>query len=185
MPVIKATIRILGLVWLGLLVVIALKLTPSVQATVAPQAADGRGGPRALADAAPPPVQGSPRVVYQGPVIQGVAAPRPTDARPAAAQAVRQDVAAASPSASPSIAPEASPGPAVRSEPAQGPAPSSSRPLDLNTASVAELNGLKGAGMIGRAIVQARPYRSPEDLLAKRVLSRAAYSQIRDQVVVR
>jgi DNA uptake protein ComE-like DNA-binding protein len=57
--------------------------------------------------------------------------------------------------------------------------------VDLNTGSVAELNGLKGGGMIGRAIVQKRPYASVGELLSKRVLSRAVYERIKDQVTVR
>ncbi|KQP38203.1 hypothetical protein ASF49_04070 [Methylobacterium sp. Leaf104] len=57
--------------------------------------------------------------------------------------------------------------------------------VDLNTGSVAELNGLRGGGMIGRAIVQKRPYASVGELLSKRVLSRAVYERIKDQVTVR
>jgi hypothetical protein len=57
--------------------------------------------------------------------------------------------------------------------------------IDLNTGSVAELNGLRGGGMIGRAIVQKRPYASVGELLSKRVLSRAVYERIKDQVTVR
>lgn len=57
--------------------------------------------------------------------------------------------------------------------------------VDLNTGTVAELNGLRGGGMIGRAIVQKRPYTSIGELLSKRVLSRAVYERIKDQVTVR
>lgn len=57
--------------------------------------------------------------------------------------------------------------------------------VDLNTGTVAELNGLRGGGMIGRAIVQKRPYASVGELLSKRVLSRAVYERIKDQVTVR
>ena len=57
--------------------------------------------------------------------------------------------------------------------------------VDLNTASLAELNGLKGGGSIGRAIIQHRPYASVEQLLSKRVLNRATYQRIKDQVMVR
>ncbi|KQP10266.1 hypothetical protein ASF28_03675 [Methylobacterium sp. Leaf99] len=57
--------------------------------------------------------------------------------------------------------------------------------VDLNSASVADLNGLKGGGMIGRAIVQKRPYASVDQLLSKRVLSRSTYERIKDQVTVR
>lgn len=57
--------------------------------------------------------------------------------------------------------------------------------LDLNTATLAELNGLKGGGAIGRTIIGHRPYTSVEQLLSKRVLNRATYQRIKDQVTVR
>lgn len=57
--------------------------------------------------------------------------------------------------------------------------------VDINVASVAELNGLRGGGSIGRAIVQRRPYTAIDQLLSKRVLSRATYDKIKDQVTVR
>jgi DNA uptake protein ComE-like DNA-binding protein len=71
---------------------------------------------------------------------------------------------------------------APNAEPAAAPVPAApSRRVDLNTASVAELNGL-GGGMIGRAIVAGRPYRSAEDLVAKRVLTRGTFTQIKGQI---
>ncbi|WP_457106440.1 helix-hairpin-helix domain-containing protein [Methylobacterium sp. P5_C11] len=57
--------------------------------------------------------------------------------------------------------------------------------VDLNTASVAELNRLRGGGAIGRAIIAKRPYASVDQLLSKRVLSRTVYERIKDQVTVR
>jgi hypothetical protein len=57
--------------------------------------------------------------------------------------------------------------------------------VDLNTASVTDLNRLRGGGAIGRAIVAKRPYTSVDQLLSKRVLSRPVYERIRDQVTVR
>jgi DNA uptake protein ComE-like DNA-binding protein len=54
--------------------------------------------------------------------------------------------------------------------------------VDLNAASVTDLNGL-GGGMIGRAIIAGRPYRTPEDLLAKRILNKATFARIRDQII--
>lgn len=57
--------------------------------------------------------------------------------------------------------------------------------VDLNTASVADLNRLRGGGAIGRAIVAKRPYTQVGDLLTKRVLSRSVYERIREQVTVR
>ncbi|KMO28438.1 hypothetical protein VQ03_29930, partial [Methylobacterium tarhaniae] len=101
------------------------------------------------------------------------------------------------PSVAPAPSPEPSPPPVftppVPSAPlpqaetteAAEPPPAATGAIDLNTASLAELNGLRGGGMIGRAIIAKRPYASPSDLLSKRVLSRATYERIKDQVTVR
>jgi hypothetical protein len=70
-------------------------------------------------------------------------------------------------------------------EPAVEPPPAAAGAVDLNTASLAELNGLRGGGMIGKAIIARRPYASPSDLLSKRVLSRSTYERIKDQITVR
>lgn len=56
--------------------------------------------------------------------------------------------------------------------------------VDLNSASVEQLNGL-GAGMIGKRIIEFRPYTAPEDLLTRRVLKRADYDTIRNAITVR
>lgn len=57
--------------------------------------------------------------------------------------------------------------------------------VDLNTGTLAQLNGLRGGGAIGRAIIQRRPYSSVDQLLSKRVLNRSTYQRIKDQVTVR
>jgi DNA uptake protein ComE-like DNA-binding protein len=56
--------------------------------------------------------------------------------------------------------------------------------VDLNTGSIEELNTLTAGGRIGRAIISGRPYTSPEQLIQKRVLSRAKFEQIKDQITV-
>lgn len=56
--------------------------------------------------------------------------------------------------------------------------------IDLNTAPVEQLNGL-GAGMIGKRIIEFRPYTSVDELLSRRVLKRADYETIRPAVMVR
>jgi hypothetical protein len=56
--------------------------------------------------------------------------------------------------------------------------------VDLNTATVEQLNGL-GAGMIGKRIIEFRPYASPDDLISRRVLKRADYEAIKGTVTVR
>jgi DNA uptake protein ComE-like DNA-binding protein len=57
--------------------------------------------------------------------------------------------------------------------------------VDLNTASLAELNALRGAGAIGRAIIRGRPYRSIDELMSRRILSRARFEQVKGRVSVR
>jgi DNA uptake protein ComE-like DNA-binding protein len=52
--------------------------------------------------------------------------------------------------------------------------------VDINTASVEELNRL--GGRFGRAIVAGRPYASTDELVSKRVLTRSTFSQIKDQI---
>lgn len=56
--------------------------------------------------------------------------------------------------------------------------------VDLNTATVEQLNAL-GAGMIGKRIIEFRPYTSPDELLSRRVLKRADYDTIKSSVTVR
>ncbi len=56
--------------------------------------------------------------------------------------------------------------------------------VDLNKGTMEELNRLKGAGSLGRAIVRGRPYKSVDDLVNKRVLRRTAFERIKDQVTV-
>jgi DNA uptake protein ComE-like DNA-binding protein len=71
------------------------------------------------------------------------------------------------------------------SDRAELPARQTGSVVNLNTATLEELNKLSGAGLIGRAIIRGRPYTTPEDLLKKQVLSRAAYARIKDHVAAR
>jgi DNA uptake protein ComE-like DNA-binding protein len=56
--------------------------------------------------------------------------------------------------------------------------------VNINTATLEELNGLRGARRIGRAIIRGRPYTSIEDLLKKRVLNRTTFNRVKDQIAV-
>jgi DNA uptake protein ComE-like DNA-binding protein len=71
------------------------------------------------------------------------------------------------------------------SERVEAPARQTGSGVNLNTATLEELNRLGGAGLIGKAIIRGRPYATPEDLLKKKVLSRAVYNRIKDQVATR
>lgn len=83
-----------------------------------------------------------------------------------------------------------SPSPLTAEEaPADGQPPSVRAPtdadlVDLNTAGPEALNGL-GIGLVARQVVANRPYDSPEDLLARRVLTRKDFDRIRGKVTAR
>jgi hypothetical protein len=63
-------------------------------------------------------------------------------------------------------------------------APTNAHLVDLNTAGPEVLNGL-GIGLVARQVVANRPYDRPEDLLAKRVLTRKDFDLIRAKVRAR
>jgi DNA uptake protein ComE-like DNA-binding protein len=58
--------------------------------------------------------------------------------------------------------------------------------VDINSASVVELGHVR---FIGRkravAIVAGRPWQTPEDLVAKRIVPRKYYDQIKDHLVAK
>jgi len=55
-----------------------------------------------------------------------------------------------------------------------------SKRVDINTASLEELNRL--GGRFAKAIVAGRPYASIDELVSKRVITRTTFSQIKDQI---
>lgn len=69
------------------------------------------------------------------------------------------------------------------SAPAQQPTTSPSR-VNINRASVAELDQLPGAGRIGWAVARRRPYRTVDDLVRKRVLRASTFARIRSAITV-
>ena len=72
---------------------------------------------------------------------------------------------------------------ATNAKPKQ-PAPSMG-PVDLNTATVNELNALPGIGAVkAKALVDGRPYSSMDDFLSKGIVSKSAYDKFKDQVTV-
>lgn len=112
------------------------------------------------------------------------AKPEPAPARPAEAPPLLPRIAEPAPPPAAS-----SPPPPAQTDPTEAAAenapPAAVALVDLNTATLAELNGLKGGGAIGRTIIGNRPYASVDQLLSKRVLNRATYQRIKDQVIVR
>ena len=180
----------------------AAPVSTSAVAPISTSAAPPPSAPAAAPAASPavtPPAASAPapRVVYAGPPVTSGAGPAPgragTGAMAIADPAPGPAAAPPTPQAPPAAARvEAVPAPVPSPEVASAPPVSDANEpatgtgaagrVDLNTATVEELNALPGAGLIGRAIVRGRPYASPEELLTKRVLNRATYDRIKDQV---
>lgn len=167
-----------------------------VAATVAYVRTDGGAPAKAPRQAtgrpAAPAPEPAPPALAQGPAGDaaaertGTIAPDASAPRPAPPDTERR---AAPASESPPLQAAAELPPSARAAlvgraPAVDPQAAKPGRLDLNSASVAELNALRGAGRIGRRIVKHRPYRSTEDLVRKRVITRTAFARIKDQVRV-
>ena len=118
----------------------------------------------------------------------------PQDSAPASTTTDPSPLAGAQVSAAPGPTPSAPPTDidmtgtvakhASLTEPARSESPAADL-VDLNRASFEQLNSLKGAGALGRAIIKGRPYKSVDDLMRKKVLRRPVYERIKDQVSVR
>lgn len=156
------------------------KPTPSAPAAPQPtrdSAQDARlvyGNPDALRAK---PVEAKPvELLPREPETTAAATPRPAMPEPGS-------VMAAAPAFEPQpiVAPSAPPARTAATPAVAEPAPADG--VDLNTASLEALNGLN-AGMIGRAIVRGRPYAAAEELVERRILTRASFEKIRPRVVV-
>jgi competence protein ComEA len=58
--------------------------------------------------------------------------------------------------------------------------------LDINTATVSELQALKGVGDKRAAdIVKGRPYKGKDDLVDKKIIPQGVYDQIKDKIIAK
>jgi DNA uptake protein ComE-like DNA-binding protein len=189
----------------GLMVLVLAAVASVPQHAAVPTQASGAAEAAAVSQVTLAPTrEATPRIVYPGPVVTSseVAAKRlqarpadvpvvpilpttspapisldPQDAPPERAPARLMGAEVATPA---TAVPQAAPATSDKTSSATG---EPARGVDLNSASVEELNAL-GGGRIGRAIVNGRPYRSPDELLHKRVLTRATFEQIKEQIIV-
>lgn len=151
-------------------------------------ALDAKGQP--IRTIAAGPRSGSETHASFQPPESGAVAPGPSVATPASVSSPPRPVNPGAPAEAKSPAEQAdtASAPGVRTDMAANGAGDPAAPpggsVDLNTASVEQLNAL-GAGMIGRRIIEFRPYAAPEDLVTRRVLKRADYETIKAAVTAR
>jgi DNA uptake protein ComE-like DNA-binding protein len=97
-------------------------------------------------------------------------------------------IAFAIPAFAQSPAPHAPPATApAKPKPAPAAAPAANAPLlDINTASLEELQALKGVGDVrAKAIVAGRPYKGKDELWQKKIVPKGIYKNIKDQIVAK
>jgi len=95
----------------------------------------------------------------------------------AAGASLAQTPATAPKPAAPAAAPAAAP------KPAAAPA---AQLLDINSASLDQLDALKGIGKVrAEAIVKGRPYKGKDDLVQKGIIPQNVYNDIKDQIIAR
>ncbi|WP_374306110.1 ComEA family DNA-binding protein [Methylocella sp.] len=88
-----------------------------------------------------------------------------------------------------SAAPAASTAPPRAAAPAPAAAPAKAKPaalLDLNSASLSDLQALPGIGDKRAAdIVKNRPYKGKDELVQKKIIPAAVYDKIKDKIIAK
>ena len=100
------------------------------------------------------------------------------------AAAVSGSALAQAPATNPATGPATKP--PVTAPAATTPAKPAATLIDINSASLTELQTLKGVGAArAEAIVKGRPFKGKDDLLAKKIVPENVYNDIKDSIVAR
>jgi competence protein ComEA len=63
-------------------------------------------------------------------------------------------------------------------------APSKTKPLDINSASIEDLKALPGIGnAYAQKIVDNRPYQKKDQLVSRKIIPEATYNKIKDRII--
>ena len=110
------------------------------------------------------------------------------------AAAVSAPAFAQAPSTSPATSPAAKPpvtapsmtAPSTTAPSAATPVKPAAAVIDINSATLAELQTLKGVGAArAEAIIKGRPHKGKDDLLTKKIVPQNVYNDIKDSIVAR
>lgn len=81
---------------------------------------------------------------------------------------------------------QASPPKSAPSSPSPAAPSARTQPVDINSASAADLDKLRGIGPArAQAIIANRPYKGKDDLVNRKIIPQSVYDQIKDQIIAK